>query len=483
MTDFPIGTIGTGAAATVDPAGTVRPVGVDWSVEWWVAGEDRWHHPEIDPTVRQRFLDDAPLLETAVRVPSGDVVSTAFAFAGRGGDPEISLSVRNDSPLPVAVAFVIGPVSDATVAGNELRVGDEVALRVSRTPAVVVAAPTQEELRETVVAAAGIAAGTLTGYVAVVVPLPHTQSCHGLIRPSSDVMVPSVEQVSSGWSAHLDRGTSWSIPGPDADRARQALATVALGPLDRADLGVVARNLRAVLHLGWFDAAADPTETLLAAQGARGGVGDEDSTIEALLALAAWRLAGVPRAHMEGVLLAVAAASRSVARRWRRLDAPRRSRARLALEEARRFLVAMGEAQAAVPVPPEERDIGDSEDVGAGRGDAAGGVVEVVRGLVTDTDDGVELLGGWRREWLGAPLEATGVPTRWGRVGLALRWHGERPALLWEVRSWDPEHDAVPVLTTPRLDPSWSARRSTGETLLNAWAATVPPAGPGESPS
>ena len=53
-------------------------------------------------------------------------------------------------------------------------------------------------------------------------------------------------------------------------------------------------------------------------------------------------------------------------------------------------------------------------------------------------------------------------------ASFALRWHGERPALLWEVipgSGVDPTGSG-PQFTAPGLDPSWSATGWTGEALL-----------------
>jgi hypothetical protein len=67
-----------------------------------------------------------------------------------------------------------------------------------------------------------------------------------------------------------------------------------------------------------------------------------------------------------------------------------------------------------------------------------------------------ELPDGWR----GAPIEVHDAPTRRGSVSYAVRWHGDRPALLWEV----PE--AV-TLCAPGLDSSWSTTEARGELLLS----------------
>jgi hypothetical protein len=69
-------------------------------------------------------------------------------------------------------------------------------------------------------------------------------------------------------------------------------------------------------------------------------------------------------------------------------------------------------------------------------------------------------------EWRGQNFEVHDAPTHAGKVGFAVRWHGERPALLWEVEP----HDGVgPVrLTAPGLDPAWSTTEPRGEALLQS---------------
>ena len=64
--------------------------------------------------------------------------------------------------------------------------------------------------------------------------------------------------------------------------------------------------------------------------------------------------------------------------------------------------------------------------------------------------------------WLGADFEVFGLPIGpRSRLDYALRWHGERPAVLWEV-------SGPPVeLTAPLLDPRWSTVDSKGEVLLH----------------
>ena len=98
--------------------------------------------------------------------------------------------------------------------------------------------------------------------------------------------------------------------------------------------------------------------------------------------------------------------------------------------------------------------------------------------LVRDTDDGLVLCSVLPPAWLGQGFEVHDLPTGWGRLSYAVRWHGERPALLWEL---DPHPGCPPArLTAPGLDPSWVGHELRGDALLAAPVVsgsrvTVPP--------
>lgn len=73
---------------------------------------------------------------------------------------------------------------------------------------------------------------------------------------------------------------------------------------------------------------------------------------------------------------------------------------------------------------------------------------------------GVLLPHGLPDEWLGQSVEVYGVPTSpSGGVSFALRWHGERPAVLWE-QAGDPVELSAPVLA-----PEWASAEAVGEAL------------------
>jgi hypothetical protein len=91
-----------------------------------------------------------------------------------------------------------------------------------------------------------------------------------------------------------------------------------------------------------------------------------------------------------------------------------------------------------------------------------GGLLESVRRMLVRDEPDLELAPGLPGAWRGQDLEVFDAPTRGGRLSYALRWHGDRAALLWEVA--DPVDELV--LRAPALDPRWSARDPSGEALL-----------------
>lgn len=95
------------------------------------------------------------------------------------------------------------------------------------------------------------------------------------------------------------------------------------------------------------------------------------------------------------------------------------------------------------------------------RGHSAGRFVAAVENRLVRGSDLLPM--GLPSTWLGSNFELHGVPTSaTSTVSLAVRWHGERPAILWEQTG-----DAQ-VLTASAVDPAWSERSAAGEGL---WAA------------
>jgi hypothetical protein len=105
---------------------------------------------------------------------------------------------------------------------------------------------------------------------------------------------------------------------------------------------------------------------------------------------------------------------------------------------------------------------------------AAADVLTFVRQLlVREGDDGGLVLCSLLPDgWAGQALEVHDAPTHAGRLSYGVRWHGDRPALLWELHPHPGEGEVR--LTAPGLDPAWSSTAPQGEALLAPWAEPPP---------
>jgi hypothetical protein len=88
----------------------------------------------------------------------------------------------------------------------------------------------------------------------------------------------------------------------------------------------------------------------------------------------------------------------------------------------------------------------------------------VRRLLVRDVPGGLDLCTLLPEGWRGRGLEVHGAPTAVGTLSFAVRWHGPRPALLWDLELLDAT--AAVRLRAPGLDPAWSTTAPIGDALL-----------------
>lgn len=77
------------------PAGALQPIGTHWSLDWAIGAEDRWHVPTADPTVRQRLVANATVVETLCKVPSGDAIARTYTV--NVGEDAVVFRNPNDS--------------------------------------------------------------------------------------------------------------------------------------------------------------------------------------------------------------------------------------------------------------------------------------------------------------------------------------------------------------------------------------------------
>lgn len=496
-----VGNLDSSVRAAVDPAGLVAVAGRGWSLDWWIGAEDRWHVPAREAAVRQALVGASPVVETRVRVPSGDAVQRVYAARGPTGEDALVVEVHNDSRVPFALALAlrphgldgIGRADAVELDGTTARVDGEVAVVLPRSPgrivlstarsgdaAAIVFAGGAEPVRAAAVHCPdGLAQGVL------LFPLAHSATLRVVLplSPGSSVdpsVLPSADQVASGWRVHSRQGARFEVP----DRSlRDALAaSIRFLLLGSADPSVAA----ALDLLGFHDEAA----TALLAD----PIGLVRSTPpgEALHALAwHWSLTR-DRDDAKAAASLIAALVPALARSVDSTDA---ALGRAALGRVADLLDGAGEARGAADVraiagPPLAMAPvrGPDEDLLAGASptwtwptgrvghDLAvnAALLTVVRHrLVVEQTDGVALSPVVPDTWLGQGWEVHDAPTGWGCLSYAIRWHGERPALLWELEP----HPGLPParLTVPGLDPDWSTVHSRGEALLAPVAVPTRP--------
>ena len=91
--------------------------------------------------------------------------------------------------------------------------------------------------------------------------------------------------------------------------------------------------------------------------------------------------------------------------------------------------------------------------------------------VVQPTAAGAALLPlGMPAEWAGSNFEVYGLPNgTGGSVSFAVRWHGARPAVLWEQTA------PAATLVAPALAPDWATAEVKGETLWPEPPGMLPP--------
>jgi hypothetical protein len=240
-----VGNIGSAWEAIVDPRGLVTPWFDGWSLDWWIGAEDRWHFPSREASVRQQLLDNAPVVETLMRVPGGDAVHRTYAIAE---DDLVIVEIENRTPTPFAVALCVRPYNPEGLAVVERIALHDRTVTVDGRPAVLfgqrparMAGSTFHEDDCVLTVTSGQAGTELPdplrcevglAQAAFIFPLAHGARLQvalplepvrrtrrrGLARrraeraPDFPTTVPPAEAVARGWRAHGAKGMQLSLP-------------------------------------------------------------------------------------------------------------------------------------------------------------------------------------------------------------------------------------------------------------------------------
>ncbi len=368
-----------------------------------------------------------------------------------------------------------------------------------------------------------------TASLRVLIPVGDLDPAEAVRYPA---VVPDADAVAAGWEIHR-RGPRFELPGrrlqQAVERARTQVLLAHDGEAVRRDGAdepdVEPGATEVILHA--FDLLDKPADVVAVVARWQGRLADPSPQFDAvaLTSIAShWQL------HRDDTLLdwmlpEVAAAVERIDRADRRghlADPADRRRAAVALAAAAEILARRDQPSAAAkvarlgarigagPAPeavgPVARLLDAADSAASGDGAAHDAVARVLaeasstgawpgpgragRGighdlaasaatiaaaralLVREHAGGLALLPAFPDTWYGAGVELHDAPTWFGRLSFAIRWHGTRPALLWEL---EPHPGLDPVtLTVPGLDPSWSTTEPRGDALL---AEVAPPEG------
>ncbi len=544
-----MGTLDGHSPSRVDGAGLVTPDGAGWSLDWWIGADDRWYLPAREPTVRQRRVGAGPVLETTIRIPSGDARQTVYGAIVQGREATV-VEVYNDSPVPVALAMALRPYTVDALdddCGIRMIQLDERMVRIGSGPSLVLPRPPNEsggsvqvDMLDDVLAGHELdwdqsGTGEVPNGV-LLYPLPHRTSLRFLVLapdPVADLdldeiesgplpveAAPDSESVARGWNAVIDNAARFEFPDPgltdlmQGARARLLMAA----PTLCTDLGALKPGCGSVLSGLATGGHHSDVEVAMAASARVFPTRLSCSPTEAAAMVEAMSVATALSGLEPSIDLLESAAQltslieRTVSKgRGRRLGLlPRQGSGDdngagpQAVAVAHRALATIarlsGDIEGAEaleagldPVEPIALDdinamVEKSSPAGSWADDSAaeaGDFVSAARSLLID-DSGSDLILApcYPSSWRGGGVEVHRAPTRHGVLSYAIRWHGARPALLWDL---EPTGHRMPrtgpvVLTCPALDDDWSTTDSRGETLLSGSSEPLPAAPmPGDS--
>ena len=377
-------------------------------LRWFIAADDRWYRPSRETTVRQREVSGVPVIETRIKVPGGDAVQRVYGVANFGG--AIVVEIYNDSSLPFAVAFDRGDIS------------------------------TMREPSPTGVQGIDLPAGS------VVFPVGHHATMRAAILVNGDSRqisagelesLPSFEQVERGWLAALQISSRVDVP----DLSWSSVLT-------SQRCKVLLSNSAELAESSDINLLVD----LLLDRAERVRLGDKPAQWVDEVAVATERI------------LKQCAKTQSV--QWFE---------ERALLGAGMVLNRAGESrglQDFVSVWSRLAEAGRISDLALASPEIAGTVRQIAwieSQLVAQRRDGViEICPcGIDKSWLGVNFECHKLlASPEHLISYAVRWHGEKPALLWEI-----DGPVGAKVAASAIDRTFSSTEMRGETLLSGFTS------------
>ena len=379
-------------------------------LRWFIAADDRWYRPSRETTVRQREVSGVPVIETRIKVPGGDAVQRVYGVANFGG--AIVVEIYNDSSLPFAVAFDRGDIST-------MREPSPTGVQGIDLPAGSVVFPVGHHatMRAAILVGAGFDAANRRLTAQEIESLPSFEQVErgwlGALQISSRVDVPNLS-----WSSVLTSQRCKVLLSNSAELAESSDISLAVDLLlDRAER----------VRLGdkpaqWVDEVAVATERILKQCAKTQSVQwfEERALLGAGMVL---NRAGESRGLQDFVSV------------WSRLA-----------------------------------EAGRISDLALASPEIAGTVRQIAwieSQLVAQRRDGViEICPcGIDKSWLGVNFECHKLlASPEHLISYAVRWHGEKPALLWEI-----DGPVGAKVAASAIDRTFSSTEMRGETLLSGF--------------
>lgn len=232
MSRIPLAVASQPPVAELDRAGYVHLPG-GWRLEWWIGADDQWHVPATSASLRQRRVENTPVVETVLRVPGGDV-AWRVAATSTGDGAAVVAELHNRGAIPVAIGLAL--VEPATAQSGA-------------RPNLHFTAPARN------VAAEG-------GIELLVHPVTHGTTFRCSIGDAAPAALPPIDAVVRGWQTLAGLGARVEFGDPTRDDALVAARTSLLlhsGLLAeqarRADRARAAHTASALTLLGYEDEA------------------------------------------------------------------------------------------------------------------------------------------------------------------------------------------------------------------------------------
>jgi hypothetical protein len=440
-----------GPTAVIDEHGRVGAFDGSWWLEWGIGAEDRWRVAHDEVAVRQSRVADAPVYETWIRVPGGDVIQRV-ASLNDGLGRVLVIEFENSSAAAVAVAVAGRVAGRAAVTADADAVSlDGIEWIRGERPAGGVAVTEGDPWPQVIQGpdAAPVRLGPTDDPAgALVLALPHRQRVQFLVLLDGEFPARAVtpDEVSAGWRIVTADALTIEVPDGDLGEAWNRIVPDLIVQAGSSDPRHAAEAAWVLDAAGLHNEADRARATVIGAFEAGEVVGAD--AIAALRALASRDLVAGAASGLVDLAGPLASAA------GRDSDAATLAHVALALEglapdaaaDARRAAgAATGSFEAISP--------------------AAVAAARVLSHVIDSSASGrIDLLPDVPDGWRGQPIDVRGCGTSNGRVSFSVRWHGERPALLWERTGGS---DAI-ELRCPGLDPSWSSLEREGEALLAA---------------